>query len=411
MKISDRIIKAKVQLNDELPFFAYLVLHLNKGKEITQNKKIPSAGINYRGYMEYNPTWMDKLTDEEIRAVITHEVMHLSTGTLFRAGNRVPEIFNYATDIVINNILVHNGFKLPKQTIIPVNDEVTLFDKIHIKDIDKKFAESIYDELYKKLKDNGMLKEVMVCGYGIPKGKEEGKYPSFDSHEYGSGGTDKEKKEVEKFAEAWGEKLVEGLNHAKNKGKVPKGMQRIVDKVLNKKLNWRSLLYKYMSNSLIFDNTWSYPSKKSFSTGYYMPSPVKENIDVVVSVDTSGSIDQKELTNFISEIVSIGNSFANITITIVVVDAAIHEVYTLSNGNIQQILNLRVSGGGGTDHTVFGDWVVKNKPDARCIINLTDGYTSFYKDGLLRGDTIWVISENGCDPKDVPFGRVIKMED
>lgn len=419
MNIANRIIKAKVKLMDDFPFFGYLVLHLHE--KPVDEKLCPTASMDYKGNMKYNPKFMEKLSDELLKFVVAHESMHSVLQHLFRHGNRHPVIGNFAADIVVNNMLDQNGFQLlpgSEHYVEPKNNEVTLYDgKITIKDIDKKFTESIYDELYKQMKDKGILKEVMVCGYGTGKpGKGSGKgslnHPkSFDHHQTtGMDGDPKSKREKEEMEGKWAERMVEALNKAREKGKIPAGMDRIVDKILNKKLNWRNLLYKYITNSIPFDTSWKKLSKRSFSIGIPLPGPVKENIDIVVSVDTSGSVTDKELNEFLTEIISIGQSFNNIEITVIFCDAEVHETYVVRNGDIPKILSYKISGRGGTDHRPIGEWIVKNKPNAECIINLTDGYTTFYDKNLLRGDSIWVINENGCDPKDVPFGRVVKME-
>lgn len=433
MKAVDLIIKAKVKLMEKQPFFSYLILNLNEGAEIPQNMRMPTANINYKGEMTYNPEWIDSFKAkyqnqelEKVEGVLGHEVLHISLGHVFRIGNRVLEIYNVACDIVVNNMLQANGFSLlpgSEGYIEPHDNQIELYDgKIVIKDIDKKFVESVYDELYKQYKDNDMIKEVMVSGYGIP-GKGKGKKgigngpKSMDSHEYGkgAGSSAKEKRAEEALAEKWAERMVSAANHAKAQGKLPAGMSRIIDKLLNKKLNWRSLLYRYITNSIQFDVSWQKFSKRSIATKCWMPGPLKENIDVVYAIDTSGSISQEELSSFLSEMVSLGKSFANIEITALFCDAALHQKYVVRNGNIPSILSERITGGGGTSHKPIMDFINKEKPHSKCLICLTDGYSDLeqvYKLLPRSCDLIICLSENGCDPKDLKgCGRVVKMED
>jgi predicted metal-dependent peptidase len=417
LNLKDRLIKAAVQLNDQHPFFAYMVLHLNDGGEIDFNEKIPSAGIDARGHLQINPKWADQFDYPYLMGLLAHEVGHLAFGHLLRTGRRIPEIFNMANDIEINNMLVKNGFRLPQDGIIPQNDMVDLYKdgKIVIKDISQKHSEEIYDELYRKLDKNGMIQTVIVSGYGTGKGgggKGKKKGPkSFDSHTYGDALPDKVKKQT---AQKWRDRVVEGTTIAKQKGNVPAGMDRLIDKILNPHLTWRPLLWKYVQKALPYDFTWLRPSKKSYSTGIYMPSTLRENIYVVVAVDTSGSISQKELTTFLNEIVSIGRSFVNVEIRIIICDADIHEVYTLKNGDIPTILKLKVSGGGGTSHEPVVKYINDKLPTTKVLITFTDGYSdieSCYPKLPEGVNNIIVLAGYSVPEKEMrPFGHVVKID-
>jgi predicted metal-dependent peptidase len=53
-------------------------------------------------------------------------------------------------------------------------------------------------------------------------------------------------------------------------------------------------------------STWRRPSKRFLGQDIYMPSTVGESMgDLVVAIDTSGSIGSKELQVFLSEVVSV----------------------------------------------------------------------------------------------------------
>lgn len=419
MNIKDRVIKAKTDLmgnkdNTGHPFFAYLLLHLNDGNEIEQREDIPTAMITSQGHMSYNPKWLDKLNDNQIKAVMLHEVLHVVLNHMLRMGTREPTISNIADDIVINNMLVQNGFELVhgKGYIEPYNNSVTLLDgQIKIDNIDEKFSESIYEELYHQMQQKGMIKEVLVSGYGTGKPNEDSKVKGFDAHEKGNADT-KEAREAEK---KWGDVLVEAANQAKLRGKLPAGMDRIIDKILNKKLNWRNLLYKYITEAILYDYSWNKLSRKAVSTGIWLPGPLKESIEVVVAVDTSGSIGQKELTDFLSEIVSIAKSFNNIEITVVVCDCEIKNTYVVRNGEIAKIMALKVRGGGGTSHEPVVSFINKSKPNSKVLVMLTDGYSDLeicLPKLIGKCDPIVCLTENGAASDTLKkLAKVIKMEE
>ena len=175
----------------------------------------------------------------------------------------------------------------------------------------------------------------------------------------------------------------------------------------NAKLDWKSLLYRYITNAIPQDYTYSRPSKHSQACGFYMPSMKREEIEVVVAVDTSGSIGQAELTEFLAEMVGISKSFNNVKMTALMCDCEIHDVLEFNNGNIDEILNAKIKGGGGTAHEPIYKWLDENKPNCRLIVNFTDGDTSIPKE--INYPTLWVICEGGNDDTVKDSGEVIKL--
>ena len=163
----------------------------------------------------------------------------------------------------------------------------------------------------------------------------------------------------------------------------------------------------FIANNLITHN--SKPSRRSRVLGIYMPSVKRESINIAISVDTSGSIRQEELSEFLGEIVSIAKSFNNINMTLIICDSEIKDVYEVRNGNIQTILDLKIRGGGGTSHKPIYDYVKNNLPNTRFIINFTDGYTSFPDSEEVK--TIWVLTKDSISEDRLPFGEAIKLED
>ena len=74
---------------------------------------------------------------------------------------------------------------------------------------------------------------------------------------------------------------------------------------------------------------------------------------------------------------------------------------------------MKIKGGGGTDHEVVYEHLMTDKKyrNSQLLVCLTDGFTSFPPKNIYPFDTIWVLTKNSCDKKDIPFGRVIKIEE
>ena len=160
----------------------------------------------------------------------------------------------------------------------------------------------------------------------------------------------------------------------------------------------------YITNEIPFDFTYARPSKKSISCGFYMPSTMRENIDVVVAVDTSGSISNKQFSQFISEIITMSKSFTYVRMTLIDCDCTIKGVYEF-NGNIEEeIKKINFRGYGGTDFRPVFKWIKDNKPQCKVLMYLTDGYGDFPKEPNYT--TIWVLTQD----YDVPFGQKVNLD-
>ena len=390
--IIDKLRRARVQMMKRFPFFGYLSMYLQfvETDEVEVNGKkkklFDTMAVDNHGHMYYNPEFIKKLSEQELIGVLAHEIMHVANGHHERLKNRDRNVWNVATDVIINRLLKLNGMQLPKGAL--TKESINKYVKID------KPEEIPSEELYQKLYDK------------IPK-----EYVGFDYHIYGNGkGNDKKETTAQKKyrKNQWKNRICEAVQRAKQKGNVPAGMKRYIDELLEPKIHWKTLLMKYITKEIPFDYGWNRPSKKSISAGVYLPSIIKESMQLIVSIDTSGSMGKKDLAEAFGEIIGIIRAYPFVKMTAIVCDAEIHRVYELTNTNADEVKKLALEGGGGTSHIPVYNWIKDNKPMARLLINLTDGYTTFPNDDLGI-NSLWVITSNGCDEKNIPFGRVIKI--
>jgi len=470
----DRILRAKVQLQKKNPFYGHILLSIIHKPD----ENIPTACINIEGKMRYNPDWIKSLTDEQVEGVMKHESLHLILQHLKRRfsylkrKNMIAEqVWSIAEDLVVNDILVSGGHDLP-EGIIPDKSSMpgdksthryTIDDfGITIEEIDKKSCEYIYDEIIKQLptvsgkgQQGGTAK--MQGGMtgddsgdsdgddqeqqedqqdddgngdgendkdqqdkdGKSKGDKEqtpeqemlNKLPkNFDQHERGEVPEQKEQEQLKK----WQRKFVEAVQIGRDRGDLPAGMERLCQELFREKLNWRGLLWRYITRTIPFDYCWGRPSRKShslsmlFGTDMALPSMDREKVEVVVSIDTSGSIDKEELTEFVSEIAGIARSFHSVDIYAIVCDAEVNNAVDMKNATPDDIERLVIKGGGGTSHVPVFKWLDENKANARLIICFTDGATEFPDKNDVSIPTLWVLCGRAQAKKEhIPFGEVI----
>jgi predicted metal-dependent peptidase len=427
LSVEDRLRRAKIRMYKRSPFFAYIILHL-KIKKGKSEKECPTMCIDKYGNLTYNEKWVLGLDDEQLMGVLAHEVLHMALMHMDRGLGKEPSLFNKSNDLVANDILNGEKFRLPSDGLIPEPDHTFQIWGTKIEKIDEKSSEEIYTELYPLLPKIRIWEGQTGGGGGgsggeklTSKEKKEAdeKLKGFDDHTYGDN-EEEEKKAAkgeegdgfgpQKPGDKWKKIVAEAANLAKQQGKLPAGLERRIDDVMDSKVGWRHKLYKYVVDQIIHDYTWSMPSKRAASLGIYLPKTLKESVQIVVSIDTSGSISQDELKEFTSELLAIGNSFPNIKMDIIICDAEVHETYELTRDNVDDILSMSMSGGGGTSHIPIYNYVNEHITDAKVIINFTDGFTDFPEDGNeLPYDSLWVLSNNGCAEDHIPFGDIIRL--
>lgn len=392
---AERITRAKCLLYEKQPFFSFIV---NNMEVIEKNedefwkrggeKKVEGTmAVDKKGRLYYHPDFVNKLNDEELKGVLCHEAMHCALLHLTRVGKKDGRIWNYATDMVINNLLINTGFSLPAKGILPSDTNEFKIDvkpkpKI-IKDVDKKIAESIYNELYdiaEKLPSQAGF-DIHICDGDKDEGASAGE-----------------------LEDKWKQVLTDATYFAKQKGNLPGSMERIVDKILNKKLNWKQMLYRFITNEIQYDFTYARPSRKFISTGIYFPNTSKENIKITAAIDTSGSIGQKELALFLGEIYKITKSFNNIELEVLFHDTEISSKHKFAHGNLHKVLSLKPTGGGGTSHKEVFDYIKKNKTNI--LICFTDGYSDI--DNCTKfNNTIFVLTDEKIKTS---FGRDVYFD-
>lgn len=385
----EKLIKARIRLNKRSPFFAYLVMKLH----FQEDKEIETIAVDMYGNCIYNPEWINGLDNDDSMYVLAHEVLHCALEHLIRLKSRDMRMWNISTDAVNNAILNTDGFvytRFSKDGINPDN----LFDKTgkKIENICSKTAEEIYDLIFdgKNTKD-----------------REQG----FDKHifddKYNKGNINNVLSKSMSDGRYWKKQLSDAYAYGKMKGNVPAGVERQLEKLLDNTIDWKGKLYKHITNLVPIDYTWRTPHKKSYSLKTYLPNVYKEKLDVIVDLDTSGSISQKQLTEFLSEVVGILHQFNNVNLTLLSNDTKVYNPKTYMNPTINDVAKYKPNGGGGTDHRPVFEWVRKNMPTAQVLICFTDGMTTFPQPCEVNINTIWVISKGNKDS--IPFGDVIEL--
>jgi predicted metal-dependent peptidase/intein/homing endonuclease len=200
--------------------------------------------------------------------------------------------------------------------------------------------------------------------------------------------------------------------NSKQRGNLPLGIERLIGKLHEEKIDWKFLLRRYITKEIPCDFSYARKNRKSTSLGVYMPSAVKEKIDVGIMIDCSGSIGQKELIDFLSEIVGIARAYKNqINMRLYTHDTKIQNEFLVENGNIAKIMKLKIIGGGGTSFITPYEELIKKNPRLKVLVWVTDGFGDRIEKNKIKNPIIWVLSKNSTDNYVKDLGRVIKLNE
>tara|TARA_R110002126_G_scaffold260114_2_gene403094 strand:+ start:4884 stop:6161 length:1278 start_codon:yes stop_codon:yes gene_type:complete len=412
---SERIIKAKVDLNKTHPFFSYILMNMQIEKT-THTDQVPTMAVGQFGNLYWNKGFVDTLDTDELKFVLAHEVGHIATLTFQRLGKRDMTLWNIATDLIINYMLIDEGFRAPKNILVPDHRGVYIFRSgktgkdISI-DLNDKNAEQVYEELVKNAK--AIKKITNADGEGNYEG-QVGKHLQGDNDDSGkSTGKGQTESDLKANENQWKRKAVEGATQAKMRGNMSASMERMLEGVLEPVVDWRSKLFSYITNDLPVDYTMRTPSRRFISTGVYTPTVIRESLELVVGIDISGSISHEEYVEFMSEVVGIANSYRQVKMRMIAWACTVDERddIEVTQDTQDDLLKCKFYGGGGTELSCLTRYIESKDYNTKLIVILTDGYIEskpILPDGV---DCLFVLSRNGTDNVIKDYGDVSSLND
>lgn len=205
----------------------------------------------------------------------------------------------------------------------------------------------------------------------------------------------------------WKIAAVQAATQAKQHGNMPAGLDAEIQNIVEPKVDPRDLLQKFVAMSAKNDFTWSMPNKKYIPQGLYLPSMKSEELGTVILVlDTSISIGQKELDNFSAIISAILETYI-IDAIVLYCDTKVYEPEYFKREDLP--LKLKMKGRGGTSFKKPFTWVIEHDILPTCLIYLTDLECNEYPDFEPEYPVIWICTnpEDSLYWDKPPFGEVI----
>jgi len=366
--------------------------------EKTIEDDIPTACTNGRD-VKYGRAFVDSLTDAKLRGLVLHEdeghklYRHLTTWRWMYDID--PHLANCACDYVINIKIVDDnkddGFaQLPDGGL--VDERFRGMDSAQVFNILRKEQEEqqSQDSQDNESEGDGEQSEGGTTGSNnAAVGQETG----FDEHDW-EGAQSLSDEEQRELARDIDEAIRQGAMAA---GKMGGTGNRDLDELLQPQVDWREVLREFIQNTCAGNDysTYARPNRRLMSQGIIMPSGISEQVgELVIAIDTSGSIGQRELTAFLSEVKGVCDTVKPDKLRLLywgssVVGDEAYDMHELDN----LTKSTKPMGGGGTDVNCVTQYMADEgiKPQA-CIV-LTDGYL-YSGWGDWTCPILWAILDN-----------------
>lgn len=340
----------------------------------------------------YNSRFIMMLKPKEVEFLVGHEVLHVVYDHMGRRGNRDPEIWNVADDYAVNADLKRHK----------VGEFIKTVPCLYEQKYDGKAAEEIYDDLMKNVQkisiedlvdqmiDDHMDNEGEGEGDQEGEGNKKSKRPSMSPEE-----RERVRQEVKQA-------IINAASSAEA-GSLPLGVERLIKQHTNPVMPWRELIQTNLTSAIRTDYSWMRPSRRGWHMDAIMPGMNPgEEIDVVVAIDMSGSISNKQAQQFLGEVGGMMNSFDGYKVHVFCFDTETYNPKDFSSENMDLIEEYEPMGGGGTDFDCIFKYLKDNAIDPKRLIVFTDGYPFGSWGDADYCDTTWII--HGDKNPNPPFG-------
>jgi predicted metal-dependent peptidase len=372
-EVREQLITARVGLLLRASFFGNLATRL---KLTNADEWCPTAATDGRNFY-YNSRFIKMLKPKEIEFLFGHEVLHCVYDHFGRRGSRDPQLFNIANDYCVNADLKKHG----------VGEFITSVPCLYDRKYEGMSSEEIYDILYEnaeKIDISSLLRQLLdehLDGEGDGDSKDgEGKGRPQLSEAEKQAIRDEIKEAVLAAAQTAGA------------GNLPAGVKRIIQELTEPKMNWRELLRMQLESTIKSDYTWMRASRKGWHMDAVMPGmQLEPMIDIAVAIDTSGSIGEAMLKDFLGEIQGIMDSFPAYKIHVFCFDTEVHAPAVYTSDNLDSITEYEPAGGGGTDFDAIYNYLKAEEIEPKRLVVFTDGYPFGSWGDEQYTDTVWIL--------------------
>jgi predicted metal-dependent peptidase len=389
-EVRELLITARVGLLLKASFFGNLATRL---KLVNADEWCPTAATDGRHFY-YNSRFIKMLRPREIEFLFGHEVLHCVYDHFGRRGDRDPQLWNIANDYCVNADLIKHK----------VGEKITSVPCLHDPKYDGLSSEEVYDKLYEKADkiDIGKLLDQMIDEHLDGEGDGDG--GDSDGEGKGKGRPKLTAEERQAIKDEIKEAMLAAAATVDGAGNLPAGVKRLIQDLTEPKMDWRELLRMQLESTIKSDFTWMRASRKGWHMDAVMPGmKLDPMIDIAVALDASGSISEKMLKDFLSEIQGIMESFPAYRIHVVTFDTEAYNPVQYDSDNLDDICDYEVKGGGGTDFDCVYNYLKEHEIEPKRLVMFTDGYPFGSWGDENYTDTVFIL--HGTTTIEPPWGQ------
>ncbi|MCU7847779.1 MAG: hypothetical protein KZQ89_07175 [Candidatus Thiodiazotropha sp. (ex Lucinoma kastoroae)] len=403
-QIETKLAAARTKLILDKPFLGALVMRLPM--EEANPDWCPATATDAKKFY-FNPEFIDQLSLDETQFMLAHEALHCALSHFSRRQHRNKLHWDMACDYAINPLLVEDGLKAPPGSLfLPQFKGMTaeeIYPCLDQKDDQTPLDNHVYDQDNSKGSGSGKTERDISSNNEQTETDNEGE----DNKNQQSGSATTQPPpltpdEAETLNIQWQQRLAGAAQQAMQVGKLDGAMARMVDHLLQPQLPWRLLLARYMTAIARDDFSYMRPSRREGD--FILPSLRSNQLELVVAVDSSGSIQDHEMSEFLAELNALkGQMRARITLLACDSEIADDAPWIFEAWEDFQ-LPTHITGGGGTHFEPVFEWVAQQGLSPDLLVYFTDAEGAFPKQAP-HYPVIWLVKGKEL----TPWGQRIQL--
>lgn len=413
-EIENKLAAARTRLILDKPFLGALALRLPL---VAADPKWCTTSVTDARSLYYNPAYIENLSLEQTQFVLAREALHCALSHFARRQHRIKARWDVACEYSINPVLVKDGLIPPPATIVIAAYDGMTAEEIYpyIEDDDTEDPEA---ENTQSRQDSNPDNSGSQDGKEQRKGGDGNKPKNSEPQSGGDSETEQQEEiqgitgaaqpdplsasELDALSTQWQQRMAGAALQAQQAGKLGGELARLVGVMLQPKLPWRMLLARYMTQVARDDYSYSRPSRREGEM--IMPSLRSSQANIMVVLDTSGSVTNEELHDFLSEINAL-KSQLRASVTLHACDTTLSKDGPwLFEAWEEFKLPQEFHGGGGTDFLPIFDWIKVQGLAPDILLYFTDAEGEFPKQ-KPHYPVLWLVKGKA----QVPWGQRIQL--
>jgi predicted metal-dependent peptidase len=412
--LETKLAAARTRLILEKPFLGSLVMHLPL--KAADAKWCKTTATDARNFY-FNPDYIARLSLEQTQFVLAHEAMHCALSHFARRNHRQKHRWDVACDYAVNMILDEERMLPPDNALMNASyrglTAEEIYPVLHEDPPEETQDTHLFDSSAGEGSDDGEPQEQEQRDTGQGQENEsEGDASGGDEADEGnqseaqqadeSGNPPPPPADPGKLDEQWKGRLAAAAQAARQAGKLSQSLMRFVDNLLAPQLPWRALLARYMMNAARDDYSFQRTSRREGEA--LMPRLYSQGVNVVVALDTSGSVTREELQAFLTEIDAL-KAQVRADVTLHACDDKLDPAGPWKYAMWEAVaLPEQVSGGGGTDFRPVFDWLGREQISPDLLVYFTDAEGKF-PEREPAFPVVWLVKGKA----QTPFGTRVQL--